>query len=690
MPLDGTIARTFLADPARLAAGVAAGVLAPPPPVDYRAWAVAHLRFGAESPLPGPYDPAKFPFFDRILEVLAPEHPARTVVLRKSAQLGGTVLAQIFVGGSLDMDPGPFLYVFPSDGNAKKWSRTKWRPMIRATPGLARIVSPVSSKEGGSSTLYQERKDGRGYLQLAGANSEASLSMVSMPRQVQDDLAKWEANSAGDPETQADSRSKAFEWGKIFKISTPLVADNCRITRAFKAGTQEHFHVPCPQCGFEHPLEWQNFRVDEEDPAGSHFVCPDCGGVIEDRHRPAMLAGGRWVAHAPGARQVSFHLWAAYSLLTSLSRLAQEWLDAKGDPAREQVFFNDTLGLAYEVPGESPPWERLRDRAEEAAAPLGVVPRGLPYLVVSMDCQDDRVEWQAVAFGRDLRRAVVDRGVVEGHVAEQETWVELDRLIARTWPSAAGGRRAVDLAGIDAGAWTTDVYDWARRHPQSRVLMLRGVAGDAQPPLAIVRKERGRDGKLRRYAKRFFNVGVDPLKLGLYRLLAVEDPLQRGFVGLPAGLGDDWYQQLTAEKRLPVTNKRTGFTVHRWVKPKDARNEALDLSVYAEALAIRLGWRTNAEAQWDRLEAERDAPPPAGGQLDLEDLVHGLRTVAQAVSRIPAPTRPEAEGAREETTGTPAATAGAASPDPPPAPAERGPRPAAAQPARRSIASRLA
>jgi phage terminase large subunit GpA-like protein len=617
-------------------------VLRPPPPVDFRAWAVRNVRFGEESPLPGPYDPAKFPFFDRILEVLGPDHPARTVVMRKSAQLGGTVLAQIFVGGALDMDPGPVLYVFPSDGNAKKWSRTKWRPMIRATTALSAIVSPVSSKEGGSSTLYQERKDGRGYLQLAGANSEASLSMVSMPRQVQDDLSKWEANAAGDPETQADSRSKAFEWGKVFKISTPLLADNCRITRNWKAGTQEHFHVPCPHCEHMHPLEWEAFRIDEEDPFASHFVCPECGGVIEDRHRPAMLAGGRWVANNPSARIVSFHLWVAYSLLTSLGRLAEEWIAARGDPAREQVFYNDTLGLAFEVPGESPPWEQLRDRANGGSRRGVVPPRGL-LLVLSMDCQDDRVEWSAVAFGRDLFRHVVDAGVVEGHIGEAETWAALDKLLDRQFPDTFGNRRRIDLAGIDANAWTQDVFDWARRHPISRVLMLRGVAGDAQPALAKVRKERGRDGSLRRYAGRFYNVGVDPLKLGLYRLLAVTDPLQRGWIGIPAGLDDEWFQQLTAEKRLPVTNRRTGFTVYRWVKPKDARNEALDLMVYAEALALRLGWRSNPDAYWDRLAGEREVVQ-SSTQLDLEDVLAS-----------PSPPTPSGER-RSPTAPTPAAT----------------------------------
>ena len=33
-----------------------------------------------------------------------------------------------------------------------------------------------------------------------------------MSRQVQDDLAKWDMNSAGDPENQADSRSQGREF----------------------------------------------------------------------------------------------------------------------------------------------------------------------------------------------------------------------------------------------------------------------------------------------------------------------------------------------------------------------------------------------------------------------------------------------------------------------------------------------
>lgn len=221
MPFDGI---AFLANPVRETRVTMAAVLTPPPPVDHLRWAEKHVRFGTESPLKGSHDRSKFPFFDRIYKVLGPDHPARVVVLCKSAQLDGTVLAQIFIASQLDTAPGPVLYTHPTEGNAKRWVRTKWRPMIRATSALSRIIPLTSAKEGTASTLYQERFDGRGYLQISGANSAASLSMVSMPTQVQDDLSKWETNEAGDPEIQADSRSKAYEWAKIFKVGTPLFA----------------------------------------------------------------------------------------------------------------------------------------------------------------------------------------------------------------------------------------------------------------------------------------------------------------------------------------------------------------------------------------------------------------------------------------------------------------------------------
>ncbi len=201
-----------------MAGDVLAEILDPPPPVDYLKWAVDNIVFSErESEFSGPYNRQRFCYFDAILTAFGPDDPCRIVTLRKSAQLGGTVLANIFTGGSMEMDPGDFLYVHPTHDNAVRWSKMKLSPMLKGTTALRKIF-PMKARDGHDSVTYKERRDGRGALLISGANSPSSLSQVSMNRQVQDDLSKWEMNSAGDPETQADSRSNGREFAKMAQL----------------------------------------------------------------------------------------------------------------------------------------------------------------------------------------------------------------------------------------------------------------------------------------------------------------------------------------------------------------------------------------------------------------------------------------------------------------------------------------
>jgi phage terminase large subunit GpA-like protein len=221
-----------------MAGDVMAEILNPPPPVDYLKWAEDNIVFSErESEFSGPYNRQRFRYFDEILRALSPDDPCGIASLAKSAQLGGTVLANIFTGGSMDMDPGDFLYVHPTHDNAVRWSKMKLSPMLKGTTALRKIF-PMKARDGQDSVTYKERRDGRGALLISGANSPASLSQVSINRQVQDDLAKWDMNSAGDPENQADNRSQGREFAKIFKISTPMVVPGCRITSSFEAGNR--------------------------------------------------------------------------------------------------------------------------------------------------------------------------------------------------------------------------------------------------------------------------------------------------------------------------------------------------------------------------------------------------------------------------------------------------------------------
>jgi phage terminase large subunit GpA-like protein len=647
-----------VANAERIAAEVLAEVMTPPPPVDYLRWAEDNIVFTQrESPLPGPYNRSLFYYFDEILRALSPDDPCRIVSLLGSAQIGKTVVANIFTGGSLAMDPGDFLYVHPTENNAQRWSKMKLVPMLKGTTAL-RAVFPMKARDGSDSVLYKERIDGRGAIQISGANSPASLSQVTMKRQVQDDLAKWEMNNAGDPETQADSRSQAHEFAKILKVSTPLVDPGCRITKNFEDGSQEKLWLPCPHCGHLQTLEWENFlaNLDEEQPENSHFSCGECGGVIEEHHRPAMFKAAKaledagtevWRAENAKAKRFhrSFHLWSAYSLLQSFERIARSWLNARGDPASEQTFFNDVIGRAYKTLGEAPPWESLRDRASQSPYPRKTIPVGFPIVTVGVDCQGDRVEFQVVAWARDYRRAVVDYGVFPGHISTKECWAFLDGLVKQEYVNGYGRRIGIDLLAIDGNAWTEDVWGWAKRHLASKVIMVRGLASESAPLLARVKKERSRSGKLLTYSRRFYNFATSVLKMGLYRNLVKDDPLARGFVALPRGLDDEYFKQLTAESRR-AKRLKTGFIAYEWVKDPAQANEGLDTHLQAEAAAIKIGVRSMPDAMWDRYEADREQPP-AAEQFELEDLmVQGLPAPPPPPKKPPAPVAPPRAGRR--------------------------------------------
>ena len=637
----------WLGNAARIRDEALAEVLAPPPPVDFEAWAAANVVFTErESAMPGPYNPERFRPFSEILAALGPDDPCRVVTVSKGAQIGGTVIANLFLSGALDLDPGDFLYCHPTEENARRWSKLKLMPMIRASRRLSALF-PEKSRDGGDSVLFKERFDGRGSLLISGANSPASLSQISMRRQVQDDLAKWAPNSAGDPETQADSRSSAFDFAKILKISTPLVLPGCRITRSFEAGSQEHYHVPCPHCGHMQTLDLENFlsNLDEESPEKTAFACIECGGVIEEHHRDVIVRKGVWIARNPNAARHhrSFHLWAAYSPLKTFEMIARAWLAARGSADAEKTFMNDVAGQPYRVKGEAPPWEDLRNRAETHGHERGVIPAPGLIVTVGIDVNGDWLNWHAVAWTRDHRRFVIDYGRIDGAISEDATHRQLDALLASQWRHASGGKIGADLVAIDGNAWTELVWEWARRHPMSKLVMVRGQDGDNIPLIArIARETSRRTGKKLKYRQRFYNIAVSILKWSLYRNLTKADPGAAGYVGFPKGLGDDYFKELTAEHRIE-TRSKSGVTGFAWIVQDGLRNEALDTMNQAEAAAIKYGVRDLPPSIWDRLERER-ARPVKQEQLDLEDLMAAPAVIAPPVEppppASPAPVRP--------------------------------------------------
>ncbi len=226
---------TVLADPRPLADEAIAAALMPPPPLDYLRFAEDNIVFGDGEPVPGPYNRAAFPYFDEILRALSPSDPARYVTLVASAQIGKTVLGNIFALGSVTMGRGTTLVCHPTIDNALRWSKLKLQPMMRSTPAVQEHF-PQRSRDTSDSLLFKGRADGLASLLITGANSPASLSQITVNFH---EKARAEAAASSGRYVEADGARQ--EMGKIAG----------RLLASFEGGLPElasalagHFQLP--------------------------------------------------------------------------------------------------------------------------------------------------------------------------------------------------------------------------------------------------------------------------------------------------------------------------------------------------------------------------------------------------------------------------------------------------------------
>ena len=635
----------FIAPAERVVAQAIALALTPPPPPDITAWCERNVVFDARSPLPGPFDIDNFPFLRDIHEVLSPEHPAREVTIRKSAQIGGTVsLLLPTVAAWHEYGPVDSLVVLPTANTAREFMRTKWMPMRRQAPSLRRIFGTGGGDQTDTLTDQETlRRDGS--LKVVSAGSPDDLATTTRRLVLMDEVSKYEMTPKGDPEQLAASRASAFEDAKIVRNSTPQIDGTCRVTKAYERGDQRLFHVPCPHCDHFAPLTWENFKrsLHPDRLAEAHFTCDACGCVIEHRHKMQMLRRGRWVAQNPRGDHPSFHIWRAYSPTRDWASIAVEYARVMGwssvtsedaDEAErqqakaaaaeetEQTFWNDVLGEPFKMAVAGPDWEKLRDRAEKPAPPApkplprGILPAAGFIFAAGVDCQEDRTEVQLVAFGANFTRWVIDNIVIQHHIRSDECRGALDSLLSARFQTALGRKVQIDALAIDGGAYTDDVWEWALKHPHDRVIVTKGSGSQTAPPMKRMSFDKASDRKARKRARQGWILGVSGMKGEFYARLAVTDSAARGFIRFAAGLGDEYYRQITAEVR-ELKRSPSGVMVSRWkIAEAGRRNEALDTMLMAEAAARLKDWHWLPSERWAAIEGERGgAPDDAQGDL---------------------------------------------------------------------------
>ena len=169
------------------------------------------------------------------------------IVIMASAQVGKSEIELNMMGRAIDLDPGPMLYIQPTDGVAQDYSKRRIQPMINACPRLREKVYKEKSRDS-SNTITMKTFPG-GSLAIIGANSPADLASKPVRYIFMDETDRFPASAGteGDPQELAERRTETFRHNrKIVKTSTPTIKGRSKIETDYMNGTQEEWHTECP------------------------------------------------------------------------------------------------------------------------------------------------------------------------------------------------------------------------------------------------------------------------------------------------------------------------------------------------------------------------------------------------------------------------------------------------------------
>jgi phage terminase large subunit GpA-like protein len=592
--------------------------LRPPPRLSLSEWADQHYRLSAESSA----QPGKWrsrPYQKGILDAITDPAVERVSVM-KSARVGYTLCINAAIAYHMHHDPCSIMVVQPTVDGAKKYSKEFIAPMLRDVEVLADRVQGAAVKSSGRTIL--DKSFPGGVLSMVGANSGAGFRMSSRRVVIFDEVDGYppSAGDEGDPIALGENRALEFWNRKIIAGSTPTIAGSSRIEELFEAGDRRRFHVPCPHCGhMDHltPREENDgghfMRWDKGQPDTACFVCRECGCEIEEKNKRAMLEAGEWRAAGEFSGHASFHIWAAYSMSpnTTWAQIAKEFVAAsKAGPEKLRAVINTLFGETWKERGEAPDWQRLYERRETYV--IGTVPEGPIVLTAGVDVQKDRFVYEVVGWAANKESWSIDAGELYGDTALESTWLQLDGLLDRAFPSSAGAAdHRIAMLAVDARYNTQVAYGWARQHPMSRVIAVVGVTGIAR---ALVGTPSPVDvtirGKRMQRGYKAWPVGGDIAKSELYGWLGLprgDDP-PAGYCHFPE-YGEDFFKQLTSEHLVTVVNRKTNRATRQWQQFPNRENHHLDARVYARAAAAVLGIDRLPAAQ--RSASSASSPPPA-------------------------------------------------------------------------------
>lgn len=273
-------------------------------------------------------DGKPFTFKDRpYLVQIYMTHLAEEVVVRKAAQMGFTVWANItnlwYLKNPLINENS--LYVFPTFKKASDFSQARLKPLLTQSPAFRFDNVDVDN-------VGLKRIAGHNWY-FRGAKNEDQITEMTAGLITVDEVDELENVEII---TKIKKRASAAEFKSYRYLSTPTYPE-IGIDALFMDSSQAEWYIKCDNCGKEQCLDFFK-NIDLKHPEKG-TICSKCKAPID------RLKNGRWI-HKYNHKRLGYHISQLYAPTVSVEELVEEYNNIKGEISK-QIFYNMALGLPY-------------------------------------------------------------------------------------------------------------------------------------------------------------------------------------------------------------------------------------------------------------------------------------------------------------------------------------------------------
>lgn len=526
---------------------------------------------------------------------------------------------------SVEQAPGNIFYQMPDEASSDKIMAGKINAGLKASPRLARHLSPRADDTGLSKTVLTNGVT----ILPAWSGSPSSTAIFSALYTFTDELDKCKmVGKEADPVARIKKRTRNKRFGKHFFASTP--GDGQWI----HSGAMDCVQVwmlaaRCPECGElivmdeDHVVIPNGATVDDikVDPSIIEYACT-CGCLWDETARAYAAERGDWVCvkgeNIAKPFSVGF-IGSAFPLPeVPLAEIAIAILKARaGDLSAKRDLAHGIKAVDYR--------EEKTERKEDAILrlcddrPAGLVHPETDVLTIHIDTQDHG-EWYTIRgwrYGEDLKSWLVKAGYVPA--SRPDDFAPLDSLIFDSeYLDGHGKTYRIAYGIIDSqGHRTSEVYQWCKR---TGIFASKGAQKRKARPVTVSRLE-------------FLPGGTRPIPggLNLYHLdthfhkdalnnRLKSDPSDPGAWVLHSGYSAIQQQLLASRPELQLPNGLDDYAKHfcaeyvdesgLWQCDGNKANHLWDCEQMAIALALYLGFQNMVRETHEEKPHTPPPPPP--------------------------------------------------------------------------------